>query len=170
VSSSVRRLAAPLVVALLASLAVTPTASAATVSTSYSINGYEYYATSTQGRFAGTATGSAGDTATWNAAVDHTPLTTTATITGGYADLVTSNLVHIHGVFSGGSVTLASQEAGCGTQTYSVDGTLSKVTRSDSHRRGTGTFVATLTHYRVSVLGSCIVYSASVSGTIGLSF
>jgi uncharacterized membrane protein YccF (DUF307 family) len=38
---------------------------AATVSQSYAITGYEYYATSTQGRFAGTAAGSAGDAAAY---------------------------------------------------------------------------------------------------------
>lgn len=159
-----------LAVGLVVALLVPAVASAATVSSSYSISGYEYYATSTEGRFAGTATGSSGDAATWNAVVDHTPLTTTAEITGGYADLVTSNFVHIHGTFSGGSVTLAAEEPGCGTQTYDVAGTLRNVTRSDGHRKGKGTFDATLTHYRTSVFGSCIVYSASVSGTIDLSF
>ena len=79
---------------------------AASVSQSYAITGYEYYATSTQGRFAGTAAGSSGDTAAWNAVVNHTPLTTAAAITGGTADLATSNLVTLHGVFSGGTVIL----------------------------------------------------------------
>jgi hypothetical protein len=164
-----RRLRYSILLAVLASvLAASPTA-AATVSDSYSIHGYEYYATSTQGRFSGTATGSSGDTAAWNAVVNHTPLTNEATITGGYANLYTSNLVHVHGTFSGGSVKLASEEPGCGTQTYTVDGTLTKVTRSDSHHKGNGTFTATLTHYRIWI-GSCVVYSASVSGVIKLSF
>src|SRR5215211_7900666 len=140
-----RRLRFPLVIALSLSVLAAPTASAATVSSSYDIFGYEYYATSTQGRFAGTATGSSGDSGTWNAVIDHTPLTTTATITGGYADLVTSNFVRIHGSFASGSATLVAEEEGCGTQTYDVVGKLKKVTRSDSHRRGTGTFEATLT-------------------------
>lgn len=158
------------VLALIAAVLIASPVAAATVSDRYAISGYEYYATSTQGRFAGTATGSSGDSATWNAVVNHTPLTTTATITGGSADLYSSNLVHVHGVFSGGTVTLASEEAGCGTQTYDVTGKLAKVTRSDSHRKGSGLFAATLTHYRTSVLGSCVAYSASVSGTITLSF
>jgi hypothetical protein len=51
-----------------------------------------------------------------------------------------------------------------------VVGTLKKVTRSDSRRRSNGTFEATLTHYRTSVLGTCVVYSASVKGVIELSF
>jgi nitrous oxidase accessory protein NosD len=145
------------------------TASAATISIQYAIQGYEYYASSTEGRFAGTASGSAGDSATWSAVIDHTPLTTSATITGGWADLLTSNFVQIHGTFAGGTATLASQQPGCGVQVYNVVGTLKKVSRSDSHRTGNGEFVATLTHYRISVLGACVVYSAGVAGTITLS-
>jgi hypothetical protein len=164
------RLRYSLVLAIAASLAISSTVSAATVSTTYAIQGYEYYATSTQGRFAGTATGSSGDTATWNAVVNHSPLTTSATITGGSADLVTSNAVRLHGTFASGSVTLVDESPGCGTQTYAVLGSLKKVTRSDSHRRGSGTFDATLTHYRITFLGSCVVYSASVTGAITLSF
>jgi hypothetical protein len=169
-STLLRHRGRALILAIGFSLSIASTASAATVSSDYTIHGYEYYATTTQGRFAGTAAGSSADSATWNAVIDHTPLTTTATITGGYADLATSNLVHIHGTFAGGSATLLSQEAGCGTQTYDVVGTLKKVTRSDSHQRGTATFTATLTHYRALVFGSCVVYSASVAGVISLSF
>ena len=165
-----RRLQLALLLALTVTGLLVSPASAATVSDRYSISGAEYYATATQGRFAGTAGGSSNDSATWNAVVDHTPLSTTATITGGYADLFTSNFVRVQGSFSGGTVALASEEAGCGRQTYEVVGALTKVTRSDSHRKGTGTFAATLTHYRTSVFGSCITYSARVSGTITLSF
>jgi len=163
-----RRLIRSVLSALALSLLVTSIAAAATVSSEYVLHGYEYYATSTQGRFAGTASGSSGDSATWNAVINHTQLTTTASITGGYADLATSNLVLIHGTFAGGTVELVSQQDGCGTQTYAVVGTLKKVTRSDTPRRGNGDFSATLTHYRISVLGACVVYSASVSGLITL--
>jgi hypothetical protein len=168
---SARRLRlAALPVALIVAMAFPVSAAAATISETYAIRGFEYFATSTQGRFAGTASGSSGDSATWNAVVNHTPLTTTATITGGYADVATSNLVHVHGVFSGGSATQTSGFEGCTNQTYDVVGTLKKVTRSDSHRKGTGSFSATLTHYRASVFGTCIVYSAGVEGAITLSF
>ena len=74
--------------ALAAAVALPATVLAATVSDTYTIRGAEYYATSTQGRFAGTASGNTGDTATWQATVNHTPLTDTATITGGSARLV----------------------------------------------------------------------------------
>jgi hypothetical protein len=168
---SARRLwLAALPVALIVALAFPISAAAATVSESYAITGYEYFATSTQGRFAGRALGSSGDRAAWNAVVNHTPLTTTATITGGYADLATSNLVRLHGEFSGGSATQTGGFTGCTNQTYDVVGTLTNVTRSDSNREGTGSFNATLTHYRASVFGRCIVYSASVAGVITFSF
>jgi hypothetical protein len=164
------RFVAPALLALLALLGVPSAASAATLSSTYTISGYEYYATATQGRFAGSARGSSGDGATWNAIVDHTPLTTTADVTGGSARLLTTNLVSVRGTFTGGSVQLVFQATGCGVQRYAVVGSLAGVTRSDSATVGTGTFSATLTHYRASILGSCIVYSASVSGSIALSF
>jgi hypothetical protein len=168
---SARRLwFAALPIALIVAMAFPISAAAATISESYAITGFEYFATSTQGRFAGTARGSSGDRAAWNAVVNHTPLTTTATITGGYADLATSNRVRLHGLFSGGTVSQTSGFEGCTNQTYDVDGTLREVTRSDSTRKGTGSFSATLTHYRTSVFGRCVVYSASVEGTITLSF
>jgi hypothetical protein len=156
--------------ALVAALVAPATASAATVSDTYTIRGAEYYATSTQGRFAGTASGNTGDSATWQATVNHTPLTDTATITGGTARLVTSRLVVVRGQFSDGSVSLVSREAGCGRETFAVDGTLVNVTRSDSGAVGSGDFSATLTHYRATIFGQCRTFSATVRGTIDLSF
>ena len=161
---------AALPVALIVAMAFPISATAATVSDSYAIRGFEYFATSTQGRFAGKASGSSGDSAAWNAVVNHTPLTTTSTITGGAADLATSNGVLVRGQFSGGSVTQTGGFSGCTNQTYDVVGTLEPVTRSDSNRTGTGSFSATLTHYRTSIFGRCVVYSASVRGVITLSF
>ena len=35
--------------------------------------------------------------------------------------------------------------------------------------RGTGTFAATLTHYRMEIFGHCVTYSASVSGSLSLA-
>jgi hypothetical protein len=161
---------AALSAALIVAMAFPISAAAATVSDSYTITGFEYFATSTQGRFAGRASGSSGDTAAWNAVVNHTPLTTTSTITGGSADLATSNGVLVRGQFSGGTVTQTGGFSGCTNQTYDVTGTLAPVTRSDSSQVGTGTFSATLTHYRTSIVGRCVVYSASVRGVITLSF
>jgi hypothetical protein len=156
--------------ALAAALALPASVLAATVSTTYTIQGAEYYATSTQGRFGGTASGNTGDTATWQATVDHTRLTDRARITGGTARLATSRLVLISGEFSGGKVKLLSRQDGCGIETFSVQGSLENVTRSDSSAVGSGEFTATLTHYRTSVFGSCQTYSATVQGTIEVSF
>jgi hypothetical protein len=158
----------PLSLAIL--LTLPGTALAATVSDSYSIRGAEYYATSTQGRFAGTATGSTGDAATWQATVNHTPLTDTATITGGTARLATSRLVVVRGEFSGGDVALIERAPGCSWETFAVSGKLVDVTRSDSGATGTGKFKATLKHYRAWLFGSCRTYSATVRGTIELNF
>jgi hypothetical protein len=142
----------------------------ATVSNTYSIVGAEYYATATEGRFAGTGSGSAGDFVTWNARITHTPLTTTAEITGGSATLLTSDLTQVTGRFSGGDVRLTAADPGCGREWYAVTGMLKQVRRSDASGNGSGTFVATLTHYRQSILGQCITYSATVAGTITLQF
>ena len=158
----------PLTVAL--AIALPGTALAATVSDTYTIRGAEYYATSTQGRFGGTASGNTGDSATWQATVNHTSLTNTADITGGTARLVTSRLVVVEGQFTDGDVTLINRAAGCGTETFAVDGTLENVTRSDKRAIGSGEFVATLTHYRASLFGTCRTISATVRGTITLDF
>jgi hypothetical protein len=157
-------------IALAAAIAVPGTVLAATVSDTYTIRGAEYYATSTQGRFAGGASGNTGDSATWQATVNHTPLADSAEITGGTARLATSRFVVVRGEFSGGDVTLVSRQAGCGIETYDVDGALENVTRSDSSAVGSGEFTATLTHYRAFLFGACRTYSATVRGTIELSF
>ena len=34
---------------------------------------------------------------------------------------------------------------------------------------GTGTFAATLTHYRTKIFGYCVTYSASISGSLSLA-
>ena len=163
------RLAVALAVATL--FAAPATASAATISGTYWIRGAEYYATATEGRFSGTASGSAGDWATWQATVYHTPITNdAATITGGTARLVTSNLVYLRGRFDSGSLWLDHRDPGCGREYFGVRGKLRDVTRSDSGAIGTGQFRATLIHYRTSILGRCITYSATVSGRIDLEF
>jgi hypothetical protein len=159
-----------LAAALGLALAMPATVAAATVSNTYWISGAEYSASATVGSFAGTATGSSGDVATWEAVVEHTVLHKTATITGGHATVLTSNLVYIQGDFSGGSVTRIYQAPGCSIQRYDVTGSLVNVHRSDSATIGVGTFQATLTHYRTRIFGECISYFATVSGSIGLTF
>src|SRR5688572_1852092 len=100
----------------------------AAAATTYSdtINGYEYYFTSTEGRFAGNASGSL--PGYWNAQVQHTPLClscpTTATITGGSFSLSTRiewSPTLVTGNFTGGTVQVTDPGAGCTNQTFAVD-------------------------------------------------
>jgi hypothetical protein len=138
------------------------------------ISGHEYYFTSTDGKFAGSASGALpGD---WNADVQHTKLclscTPTARITGGsFALATTLNRVPtlISGSFRGGTIQVTNRGAGCTNQTFAVNGILADVGPWYSGH-GTGTFSATLTHYRTPILGSCVTYGASVTGTIILNF
>jgi hypothetical protein len=150
-------------------------APAATASTTYvdTLTGYEYWATSTDGKFAGTASGSL--PGTWNADVQHTALCLTcpqtATITGGGFSL--STVFHyvptlVTGAFTGGTVQVRDSGAGCTNQTFAVNGVLGNVTTWWSS--GSGTFAVTLTHYRRYVLGSCVTYGASITGTLSVSF
>lgn len=136
------------------------------------ISGYEYWATSTDGKFAGTASGAlAGG---WSADVRHTALclscAPTATITGGSFSLLT--VIHaipqrVSGLFTGGTVQVVNRGIRCTNQTFAINGILSKVA-SWSGGSGNGTFAVTLTHYRHSAFGSCITYGASVNGTLSL--
>lgn len=156
---------------ILSGLALPATARAA-VSESYSFVGVEVWATSTVGTFVGTATGSDGDLATWKSSIEHTVQTIPeGSITGGNALLVTSDLTRIRGAFSGGKLRLVSDGSGsCGDLVHKVRGRLANVTRSDNGKVGSGLLVGRLVHYRVSILGRCVAYSASASGTITLSF
>ena len=158
-------------VAILA-LAV-PAAALASQTYSDTSSGAEYYFTSTDGRFTGTASGSL--PGAWNADVQHTKLclscTPTATITGGRFQLATS--LHglpslITGSFTGGTVQVINKGANCTNQTFAVHGILAGVGRSGGS--GTGTFDETLTHHRTSILGTCVIYAATVKGTITLTF
>jgi hypothetical protein len=103
--------------------------------------------------------------------VDHTPLGTSAAITGGDFHLATylgGRLAAVTGDFTGGTVTQLSGFTGCVNQRYAVNGVLGDV-GSGSVGSGTGTLVATLTHYRTKIFGHCVAYSASVSGSLSLT-
>lgn len=163
---------------VLASLGATAMAlavpAAASASTTYTdtASGYEYYATSTEGRFAGSATGPL--PGYWNAVVDHTPLSPNATVTGGSVDLATtvngSPAVVEGTVTPGGTVTRLNPGAtGCVDQYYAVDLSLGSV-GVNSPGSGTGGFGGTLIHHRDSVFGYCVTYSATISGTLTLTF
>jgi hypothetical protein len=162
--------------ATLAALVAAPGASARPASTSFAIVGYEYAFTSTVGSFAGTGHGNAGDSAAWNARVVHDALGSTPTyVNGGSFAIATrgsgGHVDYASGAFTrhGGTITVIDRGTGCTNQRYRVTGTLHGVaTRSTSG--GSGRFGATLTHFRHSLLGHCVIYAARVSGTVGFSY
>jgi hypothetical protein len=157
---------AVLSIVALALAAIPQLALAATTYTD-AIVGREFFATPTVGGFAGTATGDL--PGSWLAIVEHAPLTTTATITGGdfaLATRVPGQPRTVTGTFSGGTVTQTGGLTGCQNQTYQVDGTLDNVGPDG----GTGTFQAVLTHLRTTLFGRCITYGARVAGTVSLTF
>jgi hypothetical protein len=153
-------------------LAASPAVAASQYSDS--VSGNEVYATTTEGVFGGTASGVL--PGYWTAAVDHTPLSgtpQTATIDGGTFDLYTAlhnHATHITGSFTGGSVVQTGGFSGCDDQTYSVSGQLDDVGIYGRPDHGSGTFVATLTHYRYLLGSYCIIYAASIRGTVSLNF
>ena len=157
------------IVAAAAALFISPASAMAATSSSDSISGYEYAATSTQGRFVGIASGAL--PGAWSVTVDHTPLGTSAAITGGDFHLATrlyGTFTAVKGEFTGGTVTQLSGFTGCVNQRYAVNGVLGDV-GFGSVGSGIGVFVATLTHYRTKIFGHCVTYSASVSGSLSLA-
>jgi hypothetical protein len=157
-------------------LLCTGVAAAAPTSTTFAVVGYEYAFTSTEGFFAGAAVGNAGETGAWNTNVVHDPLGSSpthvnggsfqmATVGGGGAlDTVTGTFVH-----HGGMITTLDPGANCTNQRYRVTGSLQDVATSTTSG-GTGTFTVTLTHYRTSLFGHCIIYKAKVAGAVGFSY
>jgi len=158
-----------LVAAALAALALGAPATAAAQTYTDTLTGYEYAFTSTDGRFAGTATGAL--PGAWEADIRHSQLclscSPTATITGGSFSLGTTYSL-IVGHFTGGTVQVLNPGAGCTNQTFAVDGALGGVGRWTAGT-GSGTFAVTLTHYRRSILGYCTTYGAKVAGTLSLT-
>jgi len=158
--------AAALVISPAAAMAASTSQAAAS---SDSVSGLEYAAASTQGRFVGIASGAL--PGAWSVTVDHTPLGTSAAITGGDFHLATrlhGTLTAVTGDFTAGTVRQLSGFTGCVDQRFAVHGVLDKV-GSGAARRGTGTLDATLTHYRITIFGQCLTYSASVRGSLSLT-
>ncbi len=168
-----KRPALSIALALGATLVMTVTAAASSTYTE-SIQGSELpNATPTEGQFVGEATGSFAGA--WYIDVRHQDLGHhPAYITGGSFRLNT--VINgwpdvIHGSFTPwhGTVRQLSGFSGCTNQRFAVHGELSGVGLHNGH--GSGTFAATLTHYRANIwFVGCVVYSASVSGTVSLTF
>jgi hypothetical protein len=151
-----------------------PAAALAAQTYSDTVSGHEYYYTSTDGKFAGSASGAL--PGSWNADVQHTKLclscTPTATITGGSFSIATTLgaiPTLITGKFTGGTVQVINKGANCTNQTFAVNGILGSVGPWYTGH-GSGNFRTTLTHYRTSILGRCISYAASVKGALSLTF
>ena len=164
-----RRIAAAVLVASLV-VVVPATAEAGTKIYRFKVSGTEVSATSTTGRFVGTASGRA--LGAWYAEVVHDPLSGPANTqvnirSGGSFGMALSQAEPayvVSGQFSGGTITVKDPGAHCTDQVYTVDGSLRNVSVT-----GTGQFVATLTHHRRSVLGRCWLYAATVGGTVTLA-
>lgn len=172
-----KRPALSIALALGATLVMTVTAAASSSSTyTVSIHGTELpNATPTEGQFVGEATGSLAGT--WYIDVTHRVLPNNGNrvaITGGHFRLNTIiNYVpeEILGSFNprNSYVKQIDGFSGCTNQHYKVHGELSDV--GVDWGAGSGTFDAKLTHYRVYIwFVGCVVYSASVSGTVSLTF
>ena len=155
--------------AVLAVVIMGPGSVAAAATYPDSVSGYEYAATSTQGRFAGAAPGAL--PGVWSATVDHTPLGTVATITGGDVYLATyQNGVPavVTGHFTGGTVRQLPGFTGCSDQQYAVNGDVGDV-GFGSAGTGSGSFAGTLTHHRTKIFGYCVIYSATITGSLTLT-
>jgi hypothetical protein len=148
-----------------------PAAASAAPSWTDTVSGNEYYATSTEGRFAGSASGQL--PGYWNAVVDHTPLSPNAEVTGGSVDIATTVKglpADVEGAVTDGTVTRLNPGAtGCVDQYYAVDLVLSSV-GVNGPGSGTGSFDGTLIHHRHSVFGYCLTYSATIGGSMTVSF
>ncbi len=158
-----------LTISLAVTLASIPQVALAATTYTDTVAGRELFATPTLGVFAGTATGQL--PGSWYATVQHTPLSQSATITGGSFALSTSikgEPATVKGTFIDGSVVQTGGFTGCVNQTYAVNGTLTNVGVGGGD--GTGTFVVTLTHYRTTFFGYCVTYKAIVVGSVTLTF
>jgi hypothetical protein len=164
-----RRIAAAVLAASLV-VVVSAMAEAGTKIYRFTVSGTEVSATSTTGRFVGTASG--GGLGPWYAEVVHDPLSGPANTqvnirSGGSFGMALAQAdpaYVVSGQFSGGTITVINPGAHGTNQVYTVNGDLQNVSVT-----GTGQFVATLTHHRRSVLGRCWLYAATVGGTVTLA-
>ena len=166
----------PTTLVVVAALVAPSAAAAAPASTSFAIVGYEYSFTSTAGSFAGRGSGNAGETAVWNAHVEHDRLGSNPTyVDGGSFAMATTSpsgaLDFVRGTFAyhGGTITTLNAGANCTNQQYRVSDGLENV-RTRTTSGGSGSFAVTLTHYRYSLFGHCVIYKARVSGALSVSY
>ena len=159
--------------ALAGALVLGMDAAAASAATEW-IHGSELpNATTTEGQFVGEASGTYAGA--WFIDVKHQPLNYSPDfITGGGFRLDTV-INHWPATITGdfaresGTIKQLSGFTGCTNQRYLVSGHISNVGVNGGV--GRGSFTATLTHYRANLWWrGCVVYSASVTGTVSLVF
>jgi hypothetical protein len=155
-----------LALATAVSVAAVVAAASAGAATTLSLQGVEFAASSTKGRFVGEAAGDAGVKAVWQAVVEHVPLGRgPSAITGGSFRLAKTrsgrNVGVVTGAFTAGTVALVSQTRGCGRQVFAVDARLGT-------SGGPGALTVRLTHLRRRIFGRCVAYAAYVTGTLSL--
>jgi hypothetical protein len=135
-------------------------------SKTYPVKGLEVSATSTEGRFVGTVSGK--PAGTWYADVVHTALNPEATITGGsFAMLLdkTAPVRVLGGAVSGGTIArISGNDTICTDQAYAVHANLEQ-----ANGAGTGIVDVTLTHHRAKIAQTCLVYAATITGTLTLT-
>jgi hypothetical protein len=188
---SLKLLAALLATLVLAVVGAT-SAEAAETPHDTNVGGFECYATSTEGRFSGTAVGT-GQHPLWGAwaiVVQHSSLDPCfnpvrlgqkcATLTGGTFSLAETspsrelvsgsfdNLLQAEQADQTNAIAVL-QTGPCTDESFSIADGLYNVGPNDP-QVGRGTFSATLTHHRRSVFGRCITYAATVSGHVMLIF
>jgi hypothetical protein len=143
-----------------AALLLLPNTATAAPSYADQVKGIEYSATSTVGKFSGTATGPL--PGAWNAVVIHNQLQSGAVpITGGSVTLYSRHV--LTGNFVEGTVSPLNTPTACTNERFNVTGRLA------FNGDGTGTFNVVLTHLRTQLGSSCVTYGATIAGTLTIT-
>jgi hypothetical protein len=147
------------VLTVLAGLLVGTSAAEAASSATFAVEGLEYAATPTEGRFGGAARGPA--PGFWQATVVHDELQSDAAvpITGG-SFMLYGRGGPVAGTFTDGSVTPDVLGPGCENERFTVAGMLAL------QGGGRGAFEAVLTHLLVQTDSGCQIYGATVVGSL----
>jgi hypothetical protein len=163
-----RILALAAAVAAAVAVAATPASARAATVPHFAVSGIETGVPQNEtSPFAGTAFSPSAGAAVWSASVVHTDLSGCMTTDPGHACLITGGTFtlkslfgKITGTFSGGTITPEQDISGCQNEKYDVSGAVST-------NRGPAQFDVVLTHYQTMLLGRCVTYFATVTGTFG---
>jgi hypothetical protein len=147
---------------------------AAPASNTFGVTGVEIAFTSTSATFSGTGTGNAGDRAAWRVSITRTRFAAGAsTITGGSFTMKTASpswtTDWVAGAVAGGFVQKTAGFTSCTNEKFALTVSLTDVATKTT-AGGTGTFIGELTHHRTSIFGTCVIYGATVTGVVTLSY